>query len=70
MVYADYFPLNEPQLMGIPYAEVVRGKEVFSFEYNTDWLKSKHAQILDPDLQLYSGLHYLSDEKPNKLLKK
>lgn len=32
-----------------------RGKEVFSFEYDEDWLKSGPKLALDPALALYSG---------------
>src|SRR6476660_4937506 len=42
-----------------------KGKEVFSFEYFPDWLKSGFTQMLDPDLQLYSGAFYPRDEKVN-----
>jgi len=62
-VYADWESLKGPILMGTLSATHLRGKEIFSFEYNKDWLKSKYVQILDPDLQLYSGLQYLGDEK-------
>ena len=61
-VYADWDGIELPSLMGTLYAELLRGKEVFSFEYEKSWLKSDNAQLLDPELQLYSGLHYLSDE--------
>jgi len=61
-VYADWAGLNGPVLMGILHAELLRGNEIFSFEYNKEWLKSKHAQLLDPDLQLYSGLQYLNNK--------
>jgi serine/threonine-protein kinase HipA len=61
-VYADWDGLNGPVLMGILNAELVRGKEIFSFEYDNDWLQSDHAQLLDPDLQLYSGMQYLNNE--------
>ncbi|PHR42633.1 MAG: toxin HipA [Fluviicola sp.] len=49
--------------MGILQAELLRGKEIFSFEYDESWLKSGHAQLLDPDLQLYAGKQYLSDQE-------
>lgn len=29
------------------------------------WLKSNYSQILDPELQIYSGSQYASDEKQN-----
>ena len=61
-VYADWEGLKGPILMGTLSASHLRGKEIFSFEYNNDWLKSEYVQILDPDLQLYSGLQYLQDE--------
>ena len=61
-VYADWEGLKGPILMGTLSATHLRGKEIFSFEYNNDWLKSEYLQILDPDLQLYSGLQYLQDE--------
>ena len=62
-VYADWQGMDEPNLMGILHSELLRGKEIFSFEYNEDWLQSGHARTLDPDLQLYSGLQYLNDQQ-------
>lgn len=61
-VYADWYGLNGPMFMGVLHAELLRGKEIFSFEYNNDWLQSGHAQLLDPDLQLYAGMQYLNDQ--------
>src|SRR3970282_2174105 len=53
--------------MGILYSEVSRGNEIFSFEYDEEWLKSENAQVIDPDLNLYTGRQYLYSEreKPN-----
>ncbi len=66
LVYADWIGIKEPPaLLGILYSEIVRGKEIFSFEYSNEWLKSKFAQVIDPDLKLYSGPHYPNDEKEN-----
>jgi serine/threonine-protein kinase HipA len=66
LVYADWIGLNEsPTLLGKLYATIVRGKEIFAFEYSEGWLKSKFAQVIDPDLELYSGPHYLDDNKDN-----
>lgn len=65
LVFAHWEGLKEPALMGVLHSEMLRGKEVFSFDYEASWLQSKWAQELDPDLQLYSGRHYLNDEKPN-----
>jgi len=60
-VYADWYDLEEPALMGVLHSELLRGKEVFSFEYEKNWLQSEHVQLLDPDLQLFSGKQYLND---------
>ena len=57
--------MKEPVLMGVLNAEFTRGKEIFSFSYSEDWLKSSYSQILDPELQLYTGSQYAKDEKQN-----
>ena len=66
LVYADWIGIKEsPALLGVLHSEIVRGKEIFSFEYSDEWLKSKYAQVIDPDLKLFSGPHYLDDNKNN-----
>lgn len=65
-VFADWETVSEPQLMGLLSATQIRGKEIFAFEYDKEWLKSnqdKHS--LDPDLNLYGGQQYLNDTKSN-----
>ncbi|KAA6344108.1 hypothetical protein EZS27_008229 [termite gut metagenome] len=64
-VYADWAELERVQPMGILTADRLRGKEVFSFAYNDDWLESGNAKMLDPDLGFFSGNQYLKDEKSN-----
>ncbi|MDX1365880.1 MAG: type II toxin-antitoxin system HipA family toxin, partial [Arenibacter latericius] len=64
-VYAHWDRIEAPFLMGRLYATPSRGKEIFSFEYDKEWLQSDFAQILDPDLQLFEGAQYLNDEKSN-----
>lgn len=64
-VYAHWLGMNEPCLMGILHSNRLRGKEVFSFEYDSSWLKNDSVQLLDPSLQLFSGLHYLNEEQDN-----
>ncbi len=61
-VFAHWQGMENPNPLGILHSEILRGKEIFSFEYDEEWLQSKHAQLLDPDLQLYSGLHFLNNE--------
>jgi len=64
-VYAHWTGMKEPVLMGVLKAEFIKGKEIFSFSYSENWLKSRYSQILDPELQLYSGSQYAKDEKQN-----
>ena len=65
LVYANWNGLQASLLMGILKTTQLRGKEIFSFEYANEWIKSGKAQHIDPDLQLYSGPQYLRDEKKN-----
>ncbi|WP_179317206.1 type II toxin-antitoxin system HipA family toxin [Winogradskyella undariae] len=64
-VYADWLELNSPVLIGELYSETLRGKEVFSFAYQKEWLQSDYAYQLDPDLGLFEGIQYLNDQKSN-----
>jgi serine/threonine-protein kinase HipA len=64
-VCAHWEELTSPFLMGTLFATPVRGKEIFSFQYHPDWLKSPYAQILDPDLGLFLGPQYARDGHPN-----
>jgi serine/threonine-protein kinase HipA len=64
-VYAHWLEMKEPIFMGTLYAEKTRGKEIFSFEYFHEWLNSKYAQIIDPDLQLYPGVQYTKENRNN-----
>jgi serine/threonine-protein kinase HipA len=64
-VYADWISLKTPTLMGVLTASHIKGKEVFSFQYDDAWLKSDKAILLDPDLELFSGFQHLRDEKKN-----
>jgi serine/threonine-protein kinase HipA len=62
LIYADWIGLDNPTMIGILHSERLRGKQLFSFEYDNNWLKTEYVQNLDPDLQLYSGPQYLNDE--------
>jgi serine/threonine-protein kinase HipA len=64
-VYAHWTGLREPLMMGELRAELVRGKEIFSFSYDSDWLRERSSQNLDPQLFLFSGAQYSSDENQN-----
>ncbi|MGI8597614.1 MAG: type II toxin-antitoxin system HipA family toxin, partial [Chitinophagaceae bacterium] len=64
-VYADWIPLAEPTLLGILSAAHIRGKEIFSFDYDEACLKLGKSFLLDPDLQFFTGPQYTRDDKPN-----
>jgi len=54
-VHAHWTGLAEPTLVGFLQTTAVRGKEIFSFEYDHEWLSSDYAQAIDPALQLFQG---------------
>ena len=64
-VYADWVELGKLVLMGVLFSDIIRGKEVFSFEYSDLWLDSKQRSILDPDLGVDAGPQYIRDYKSN-----
>lgn len=64
-VFADWAGLKAATLVGKLHAEVHRGHEVFSFEYDASWLSESYSQSLDPSLQLYAGRQYLPEGKKN-----
>jgi serine/threonine-protein kinase HipA len=59
-VYADWRGLNDPVPIGRIRAAVVRGKEIFSFEYDSGWLEIGNPVLLDPGLHFSSGIQYPS----------
>lgn len=64
-VYADWNP-SGPILMGRLYAINSINKEVFSFEYDNEWLSQmKGISAFDPDLQFFKGRQYAPADKVN-----
>lgn len=64
-VHYDGEQVNAPKLMGTLDAMTLRGKEVFSFQFDEHWLQDKLARSFDPDLQLFSGRQYVPEGKAN-----
>lgn len=64
-VYADWESLSQPSLIGVLYATPSRGKEIFSFEYDPEWLSSNQSHALDPSLQLFEGQQYAPEGQDN-----
>ena len=57
-VYDD-FSFGEPVLLGVLYADAVRGGEAFSFEYDLQYLAKTGVSIdLDPELPAFGGRQY------------
>jgi serine/threonine-protein kinase HipA len=50
--------------MGILTSQRLGGKEVFSFEYESNWFKTQETVFLDPNLMWFGGNQYLNDDKP------
>jgi serine/threonine-protein kinase HipA len=57
-VYADWYMFDSPKLIGRLYFSSLRGKAVYSFEYENEWIKSGIS--IDPELPLFRGLQYAS----------
>jgi len=57
-VLADLETLDAPQVMGYLGCQTVRGREIFSFEYEKSWLDRPEALSFDPELQLVAGPQY------------
>ena len=62
-VYGDWESLVQPILIGVLNVDLLKGKEIFSFEYDTEWLQTQQFSFFDPDLQLYKGRQYTQQNK-------
>ena len=57
-VYADVDHFDEPRRMGSLRRQTSRSEEIFSFEYDHEWLRKPEAFTFDPDLALVQGPQY------------
>lgn len=57
-VYSHWLGMPEPKCIGVLSALQAKGKKVYSFKYDTDWIHSKEQQLLDPDIAWFSGPQY------------
>lgn len=64
-VYFDGEQVDAPVLMGVLTSTHLRGKEIFSFEFDKLWLADKRFRSFDPDLQLFTGRQYVPQDKDN-----
>ncbi len=61
LVYADWYIYDEPKLLGKLCFSSLRGKAVYAFEYDKEWIKSGIS--IDPELPLFAGKHYASSNE-------
>lgn len=54
-VYAHWFGMPDPKLIGLFSAHRGKGRKSFSFEYDTNWINSEAQFLLDPDIQWFQG---------------
>jgi len=64
-VYVDAAETTGPVLMGKLYAQGGGSQEIFSFEYDPEWLEREQAFAFDPDLQLLRGPQYPAQSRNN-----
>ena len=64
-VYMDWQYLDSPIFMGVLSSEVLRGKEVFSYNNDSEWIERCEFRALDPDLGDFVGKQYLPMDKSN-----
>ena len=64
-VYTHGIGQAEPVLMGQLTVSLVRGKEIYSFEYDPDFLETDFTFEIDPNLGLYTGTQYPPEDHPN-----
>lgn len=57
-VYADWKGMPAPKLIGVLSAHFAKGKKAFGFEYDNAWIASRQRQLLDPDIQFFSGMQF------------
>ncbi len=64
-IFADWAGLKSSTFLGTLYCSKLRGKEIYQFEYDKEWLKSKFAIEIDPNLRLFSGRQYPQETSGN-----
>ncbi len=64
-VYYDGEQVDFPVFMGVLTSTHLRGKEIFSFEFDNAWLSDRRFRSFDPDLQLFQGRQYAPQDKDN-----
>lgn len=61
LIYASF--IDSAPLIGTLYYSLLRGKEVYSFEFSDKWLSNHSNLILDPDLYNTRGRQFVPSNK-------
>jgi serine/threonine-protein kinase HipA len=62
-VFADLSYFGKPRLMGLLHCQPAARGGIFSFEYDSAWLRQAEALAFDPDLNLVEGPQYPAAER-------
>ena len=66
IIYVYFSQDKNDILMGKLYIENLRGKEIYSFEYDEKYLENKRNNIyIDPEIKFYSGRQWKIDNQIN-----
>lgn len=66
VIYVYFNKNNNDILMGKLYIENLRGKEIYSFEYDANYLSDKNNNIyIDPEIKFYSGRQWKANSFVN-----
>ena len=57
-LYAHWVGMHNPKCVGILTALQLKGRKSFSFAYDAQWISSGEQQLLDPDIEWFSGPQY------------
>jgi serine/threonine-protein kinase HipA len=58
LVYADWFEISEPKLLGTLAAHQGKGRKTFSFSYDEKWLETEKPLLFDPDITWNKGQQF------------
>lgn len=64
-VYMDWYEWDQATYMGTLSSEQLRGKEIFSFAHDRNWLQYPQFRALDPHLGSFEGKQYLPGDLSN-----
>ena len=66
VIYVYFNKDSNDILMGKLYIENLRGKEIYSFEYDEKYLEDKNNNIfIDPEIKFYSGRQWKTNNSLN-----